>query len=68
MSLLLVLLAVAAGITLLLLVVWLLIMVYVKATSRGGPVERFFEPGEGELPPEERVKHVGGFKHGSGSA
>ena len=26
----------------------------------------FLDVGDAELPPEERVKHVGGFKHGSG--
>jgi hypothetical protein len=67
-DILLVALVAAACLVALFLVVWLVIPAYVKATSRGRSVDRFFQPGEGELPPEERVKHVGGFKHGSGGA
>ena len=68
MSLPLIVLAVVAGPVLLLVVVWLLVMAYVKATSPGKGIDSFFEAGDGELPPEERVKYVGGFKHGSGGA
>jgi hypothetical protein len=60
-----ILLGAVVGLVLLLLIVWLLVLAYVKVTGHGGTVERFLESGEGELPSEERVKHVGGFKHGS---
>jgi len=67
-SLLLIVLATVAGLAVLLVVVWLLVLAYVKLPSPGRGIDRFFEFGDGELPPEERVKHVGGFKHGSGDA
>ena len=65
MGLLLIVLAAVAGFLLLLVVVWLLVMAYVKSPSPGRGIDRFFEAGDGELPPEELVKHVGGFRHGS---
>ena len=56
MDLFLILLLAAAGLVVLFLVLWLVILAYVKATSRHGPIERFLEPAEDDMSAEERVK------------
>ena len=58
MSILLTALVAAVGLAVLFVVVWLLIMLYVKATSRHGAVSRFLEPSDDEMSPEERIKSV----------
>ena len=58
MSIVLTALIVAAGLAVLFVVAWLLIMLYVKTTSSHGPVRRFLEPSDDEMSPEERIKAV----------
>jgi hypothetical protein len=56
MDLLLVGLAALAGVALLLVMIWLLVVAYAKATSSGRGIDRFFEIGDDELTPAERIK------------
>lgn len=56
MGLALLILAVAVGLALLLVVVWLLVMAYVKVTSPGRGIDRFFQIGDDELTPAERIR------------
>ena len=56
MSLAFIILGAIAGLALLLVVVWLLVLAYVRVTSPGKGIERFFEIGDDDLTPAERIK------------
>ena len=47
-------------------VIWFVVKRIGRATGADEKVDRYFETDGPGLTDEERIKHVGGFKHGSG--
>jgi len=47
-------------------IIWFVVKRVGRATGVDEKVDRFLDTDGAGLPDEERVKHVGGFKHGSG--
>jgi len=61
-------LAVALVAWLLFTIIWYVVKRVARATGVDEKVDRFLDTDGAGLSDEERVKHVGGFKHGSGGA
>ena len=49
-------------------IIWFVVKRVGRATGVDEKVDRFLDTDGAGLSDEERVKHVGGFKHGSGGA